>query len=130
MSLPQGCPWSPAALQITLALPTRRLRRQEAGALRQVVYLDDRTFGANQLDSFLAGHHHWAQFEFASGMRGNDAKRQVWACSPSNAAALAAAGWPPTERFGHVLGMVWGPVRRSAKDPKLSRERATRGVAA
>eukprot|EP00969_Alexandrium_andersonii_P326478 14425579-Alexandrium_andersonii.AAC.1 len=63
-------------------------------------------------------------------MRGNDAKRQVWACSPSNAAALTAAGWPPTERFGHVLGMVWGPVRRSAKDPELSRERATRGVAA
>eukprot|EP00975_Prorocentrum_lima_P056836 11924498-Prorocentrum_lima.AAC.1 len=44
-SLPQGCPWSPAALQITLALPVRRLRRaSEATALRQVVYLDDRTF--------------------------------------------------------------------------------------
>eukprot|EP00969_Alexandrium_andersonii_P000183 8094-Alexandrium_andersonii.AAC.1 len=26
--------------------------------------------------------------------------------------------------------MVWGPTRRAAKDPELSRERDTRGVAA
>eukprot|EP00969_Alexandrium_andersonii_P005717 248195-Alexandrium_andersonii.AAC.1 len=63
---PQGCPWSPAALQVTLALPTRKLRCAEAAALRQVVYLDDRTFGANALDSFQAGHQHWSEFEFAS----------------------------------------------------------------
>eukprot|EP00969_Alexandrium_andersonii_P294308 13008579-Alexandrium_andersonii.AAC.1 len=68
VSLPQGCPWSPAALRITLALPTRRLRCHEAAALRQVVYLDDRAFGADQVGSFQVGHQRWAEFEFASGM--------------------------------------------------------------
>eukprot|EP00969_Alexandrium_andersonii_P192146 8487163-Alexandrium_andersonii.AAC.1 len=60
-------------------------------------------------------------------MRGNDAKRQIWARAPSDAAALAAAGWPTSAQYGHVLGVVWGPARRAAKDPELSRERDTRG---
>eukprot|EP00969_Alexandrium_andersonii_P045865 2012561-Alexandrium_andersonii.AAC.1 len=63
-------------------------------------------------------------------MRGNEVKRQVWARAPTDATTLAAAGWPTSAQYGHVLGMVWGPTRRSAKDPGLSRERDTRGVAA
>eukprot|EP00969_Alexandrium_andersonii_P269603 11916125-Alexandrium_andersonii.AAC.1 len=61
-------------------------------------------------------------------MQGNDSKRQVWARTPSDAATLEAAGWPTSAQFGHVLGMVWGPVRRAAKDPERSREHGTRGV--
>eukprot|EP00969_Alexandrium_andersonii_P306083 13530603-Alexandrium_andersonii.AAC.1 len=67
-------------------------------------------------------------------MRGNDAKRQIWARTPSDAAALAAAGWPTSAHFGHVrraakdpvLGVVWGPVRRAAKGPELSGDRDAR----
>eukprot|EP00969_Alexandrium_andersonii_P143262 6332847-Alexandrium_andersonii.AAC.1 len=104
-SLPQGYPWSPAALQVTLALPTRRLRWTQAASFRQAAYLDDRTIGADEVDSFEVGHNHWSEFEFASGTRGNAAKRQVWARTPGDEAVLARAGWAASAERGHVLGM-------------------------
>eukprot|EP00969_Alexandrium_andersonii_P149857 6626738-Alexandrium_andersonii.AAC.1 len=59
-------------------------------------------------------------------MQGNAAKSQVWARTPRDEASLAQAGRAVSAEFGHVLGMVWGHTRRSAKDPELTREQETR----
>eukprot|EP00969_Alexandrium_andersonii_P028075 1225308-Alexandrium_andersonii.AAC.1 len=85
--------------------PPIRLARSRWAAplLKQLVYLDDRSFFTGDWIVADQVEQAWSEFEVISGLRTNAGKTQRWGRTPAAARALEAAG-RPVEQLGVILG--------------------------
>ena len=103
--LPQGDPFAPLALAAALQPVLSRCQGRYPD-VKQVLFLDDRTFAASTLDRVLAVVDDWDVFGRISGMRTNNDKTQIWGRTQATAVALQGRH-PAVKDEGEVLGLSW-----------------------
>ena len=125
--LPQGDPWSPAALAVVLAGPVRKIA--STTNIFQVTYLDDRTAfcdSAREVGTFL---REWTLFESTGRLRTNQAKTQFLGRNMAARLDLARRGWQAHSTM-EVLGTVIGPQDRPDTPKERKRIQEVQEIAA
>ena len=108
-SLPQGDPWSPLALSLVLAAPTKRVQRLYP-QVACMVYLDDRTLLAPDVQTLHDVYNEWEILSTVTRLRTNPSKTQCWARNPSVERWFEAhhPGFPvvpAAEILGYIVGL-------------------------
>ena len=118
--LPQGDPWSPVALALTLLLPLRQSQRTVPAAC-SLLYLDDRTLLAPDVNTLQNVETCWNELEEVTRLRTNVQKTQVWARTVQGFLDLQAQGRQPQFQV-EILGVSCGFEGRCCSNSELQRQ--------
>jgi len=108
--IPQGDPWSPAALTLVLGCVSRQQKLQVPAATT-LLYLDDRSILAPDLQSLQNAMTCWSNLEHITRMRTNNTKTQFIARTSEALHEFQNAGFN-VSKSGTILGCTLGMLPR------------------